>query len=145
MKLLEISPWCCILAAAGVLMLPFRLLTAALFAAMLHELCHLGVLSLFSVPVLGIRVSPFGAVIRSGYMTSGQELLCSAAGPAGSFILLLTWKVFPLLAICGLIQGIFNLLPLYPMDGGRIIRALTLLGKEKYLAKRGRNKYNSVE
>ena len=145
MKLLEISPWSCILAAASILLLPFRLLIAAFAAAIIHELCHLSVMRFFSVPVQGIRIGTFGLVIRSGYMTSGQELLCAAAGPAGSFILLLTWKVFPLLAICGLIQGLFNLLPIYPMDGGRILQGLTLLGKEKYLAKRGRNKYNSVE
>lgn len=145
MKLLEISPWSCILAATCILLLPFRLLIAALASAVFHELCHLLAMKLFSVPVLGIRIGTFGMVIRSGYMTPGQELLCAAAGPAGSLLLLLSAEVFPLLAFCGLIQGLFNLLPIYPMDGGRILRGLTLFGKEKYLAKRGRNKYNSVE
>ena len=145
MKLLEISPWSCFLAAACILLLPFRLLIAALASAVFHELCHLLAMKLFSVPVLGIRIGAFGMVIRSGYMTPGQELLCAAAGPAGSLFLLLSAEVFPLLAFCGLIQGLFNLLPIYPMDGGRILRGLTLLGKEKYLAKRDRNKYNSVE
>ena len=102
-------------------------------------------MKVFSVPVLRIRIGAFGVVIRSGYMTPGQELLCAAAGPAGSLVLLLCAELFPLLAFCGLIQGLFNLLPIYPMDGGRILQGLTLLGKEKYLAKRGRNKYNSVD
>lgn len=145
MKLLEISPWSCILAAVGILLLPFRLLIAALASAIFHELCHLFVMKMFSIPVLGLHIGTFGVVIRSGYMTLGQELLCAAAGPMGSLFLLVTAEVFPFLALCGLLQGLFNLLPIYPMDGGRILRGLTLLGKEKYLAKRDRNKYNSVE
>lgn len=135
MKLLEISPWSCILAAAGLLLVPFRFLMAALVAALWHELCHLCVLKLFSVPILGIRVGLFGAVIRSGYLMPIQELVSSAAGPAGSLLLLLTADIFPLLAFCGLVQGIFNLIPIYPMDGGRILRTLLILGREKYLAK----------
>lgn len=142
MKLLEISPWSCFLAAAGILLLPFRFLMAALAAATIHELCHLCVLALCSVPVLRIRIGPFGAVIRSGCLTPIQELVCAAAGPVGSILLLVTAEVFPLLAFCGLIQGIFNLLPVYPMDGGRILRILLSAGKEKYLAKMRRNRYN---
>ena len=52
-------------------------------------------------------------------MPPGRELLCALAGPAGS--LLLAMLPVPKLALCALIQGMFNLLPLEGLDGGRIL------------------------
>ena len=135
MKLLEVSPCSHLVAAAMILLLPFRLLTAAMLAAAFHELCHLIVLLAFSTPIYGIRINPAGAVIQTGVLSPAQELICAAAGPTGSLLLLVLSDVFPLLAFSGLIQGLFNLLPVYPLDGGRILRQLMTIGKEKFLAK----------
>jgi hypothetical protein len=46
------------------------------------------------------------------------------AGPAGSFLLLFVARWLPLVAICGFIQGSYNLLPLGTMDGGRVVACL---------------------
>lgn len=62
--------------------------------------------------------------MESSPMPSWQELVCILAGPAGSFFLLLLDDFIPKTAICGLVQGIFNLLPLYPLDGGRALYCL---------------------
>ena len=55
-------------------------------------------------------------------MPPGAELICALAGPGGS--LLLGLAPIPELAVCGLIQGLFNLIPLMPMDGGRALGCL---------------------
>ena len=47
------------------------------------------------------------------------ECLCALAGPLGSLIL--AFLPFSTLALCGLVQGLFNLLPIMPLDGGRIL------------------------
>lgn len=71
-----------------------------------------------------IRIGLTGAVITMNPITNGRELLCAAAGPLGSFLLIIFSKWMPELALCGLVQGAFNLLPVYPLDGGRIMKCI---------------------
>lgn len=59
-------------------------------------------------------------------LTTLESVLCSFAGPAASGILILLHGFFPQLAICGFLQGIYNLLPIYPLDGGQILRTIML-------------------
>ena len=98
-----------------------------LAAMAVHELAHLLAIRLCRVPVNGICLRFSGAVIRCGFCGYGQEAICAAAGPAASF--LLGWAVLriaPQLAGMSFLLGAGNLLPVYPLDGGRILRALLL-------------------
>lgn len=119
-------------AAAGVLLLPLEWMVAGIVSAAFHECCHLAALNCFQIPVRQIRIRFGGARITTGLMTPVQELLCAAAGPLGSFCMLLFVRCFPVLGLLGLIQGLFNLLPFYPFDGGRILRSIFLLAKNRH-------------
>jgi Zn-dependent protease len=121
---LRISAWAYFLWAFMVLILPARWWLGAFLAAAVHELCHLAVLTLKGEQVLGIEISALGACIQTGPMEPWTEILCAVAGPMGSFLVALLGPVFPEAAVCAAAQGIFNLLPVYPLDGGRILRRL---------------------
>lgn len=94
-----------------------------LCSAALHEAGHLAALRLLRVPIRCLELRGTGAVLHTGQMRSGKEALCTAAGPLMNGLLLLTFsRIYPPLALVNLILLAYNLLPLYPLDGGRLLR-----------------------
>lgn len=119
--MLHIEPWAYLFGALLILVLPVDWLFAAILAAAVHESCHIAALLLMGQKVRGFSVGIGSAVITADIDGPVKELLCTLAGPAGSFSLLLLCHILPKTAICGGIQGCFNLLPVYPLDGGRAL------------------------
>lgn len=117
----------CILGALALLLLPLNWLVAAILAASFHELCHYLALRICGVRMFGLRIGSGGALMETESMDARRELICALSGPAGSILLLSVVRWMPELAICAGIQGLFNLLPLYPLDGGRAVRSLLTL------------------
>lgn len=115
------------LGALLLLVFPLKWLFAAVAAAAFHELCHMGAVRLVGGQVSGFRIGERGAVMTVGSMTRGRELFCAMAGPVGGLSLLLAARWLPRTAVCGAFQSLYNLLPLYPLDGGRALRCLTEL------------------
>lgn len=113
-----------ILMAALILLLPLDWLLAAVFAAALHELGHLTAIKVFGGYPVSVSVGMLGATIHTGPLTNKAEFLCAAAGPCASLMLLFLCRLLPKFALCGLVQGMFNLIPLYPLDGGRMLFCL---------------------
>ena len=121
-------------------------LTGLLFftCIVLHELGHSVVARYFGIPVQSITLFVLGGVaqITRDAKKPGPELLMALAGPAVSILLGgvfmgLWWfmgqgttaasTMWEWLWIMNLALGIFNMLPAFPMDGGRVLRA-TLWG-----------------
>lgn len=121
-----------LLLALWILVVPIRWAAAALTAACVHELGHLAALRLWGVKVFEIEIDIFGAKIETAPMDNGQELACALAGPLAGLTLCALWKWLPSLSIWALTQSVFNLLPIYPLDGGRAWRA----GRKIWLQRR---------
>lgn len=121
----SLSPSVCIVGALTLLILPLEWILAALTAAVFHECCHIAALYLFHVRIFGISVGSGGTRIETEPMGRWQELCCAVAGPLGSLLLLILIRRCPMVSICALIQGLYNLLPIYPLDGGRVVRCLS--------------------
>lgn len=104
------------------LLFPLRFLAGVLIAAAVHECGHLLAIWLTGGKVLSFRLHGGGAAIETAPMEPGREALCALAGPGLGALTILAWRVFPELALAGLVQTVFNLIPIYPLDGGRAVR-----------------------
>jgi Zn-dependent protease len=120
------------------------LLTIALFGCvLLHELGHALAARMYGIRTEDITLYPIGGVARLERMprSAGPELVIAIAGPIVNFVIAAGLYVgltlvgprasagfFGLfltqLMIYNLGLGLFNLVPAFPMDGGRILRAV---------------------
>ena len=105
-----------------VLLFPMRFLLGVMLAAFAHELGHILAVRLTGGRVLGIRLHACGARIEAVPMEPGRAAVCTLAGPAAGAVCILAWRWFPELALAALVQTGFNLIPIYPLDGGRALR-----------------------
>lgn len=108
---------------------------AGLFASVLaHELGHVAVAGLFGVRTREVTLYPVGgaAMMELRRVTPLVDAAVSAAGPAVSLVLGIgaellgsLWQDRSLMMLgqLNVALGLFNLLPLFPLDGGRILRA----------------------
>lgn len=103
-------------------------------SVVLHELGHALVARRFKVPTAHITLYPFGgiAALRSEPKSAKAEFWIAIAGPLVNVLLMLLsglawfvsgWMPFALFAGLNLVMAVFNLIPAFPMDGGRVLRA----------------------
>ena len=113
-----------------------------LFSIVFHELSHSLVARHFGVPMGGITLFIFGGVaeMKDEPVDPKVEFLMAVAGPLASLALALVFLLFeqlasvigwpvPLIGIgsylgyVNVLLAVFNLLPAFPLDGGRMLRA----------------------
>jgi len=129
-------------------------LLAFFTCVVLHEFGHSFTAMHYGIGVRRILLMPIGGMAEMDDIPRqpSRELLITLAGPAVNFVIaLLLWGGLRLsnaatenaaeyslvgfldeLRFWNLLMGVFNLLPAFPMDGGRILRAL-LAVKMPYL------------
>ncbi len=105
------------------------LLPWGLAACIVHELGHVAVATALGGRMERLSLTAVGAELKIGYdipLTYSRDSLVALAGPlanllAGVLALALRWELAAALTFA---VGIFNLLPILPLDGGRIVYGL---------------------
>ena len=131
--------------------LRLAIVTAALFfgSVLAHEMAHALMSKARGIPVRGITLFLFGGATQADLESRGplDEFLVTVVGPLTSLgigALLVLWAgtggsllgggiaslsgqpwhaVFGLIGRINLVLGVFNLLPGFPLDGGRLLRS----------------------
>lgn len=114
--------------------------------AFLHELGHLLAGLLLGFKPKSLKINPLGLSISfwvksedynrrifCGNILAVKKLLIASAGPIVNFVLVIFFSINNLefinidkeiLVYSNILIGLFNLIPIYPLDGGRILKNL---------------------
>lgn len=114
-----------IAAAAAAAVLYPQFLPLAVCAA-LHELSHMAAMALLRIRIRSIEFSIGGIRLECGMPRGAKATLTAAAGPLGGLIpAAVGWfaKDYALIQT-SLALSAFNLIPVYPLDGEKLLSAL---------------------
>lgn len=108
----------------------------SLVFVLFHESIHLLAGVILKFRILKINILPFGAMVNIKDIDIAhpiEDFIISIAGPISNIILCCIFtiifyytheKLVYNMALCNWIIGFINIIPAYPLDGGRILRAL---------------------
>ena len=114
--------------------------------ALLHELGHMLVGIILGFKPNSIEIMPFGLSIafeskadnynkkiKNGTLLTLKKIIIAASGPITNCIFILLFSIFDLyffgidrelILYANILIAIFNLIPIYPLDGGRIVKGI---------------------
>lgn len=117
---------------------------------LVHELAHSVVAKYYKIPVKSITLFLLGGVaqITREATTPMRELLMAGAGPLSSLLIggafIGSYVAFDVdgdtvhgamiiwIGLINIVLGVFNMIPAFPMDGGRVFRSLIWLVTKNY-------------
>lgn len=106
------------------------LVSALAAAALFHEAGHYALLRVLGARVTRVSLSVFGLEMDyAGMLSAGKAAACIAAGPAAGVVYALAahWSKTRFGQVSGAVSlalTCFNLLPVLPLDGGRLLCAV---------------------
>ncbi|MDE5756366.1 MAG: hypothetical protein K2I23_04680 [Clostridia bacterium] len=133
---IKLHPLFCLLAGVFLVLGQFELLCGYLVSIVAHEVAHNRMAKLRGYAMGVITVMPYGGSLESGDdYNDGDNILIALSAPlfnlaVAAFIVALWWLIPDVynytldLCLANLSLGLVNLLPLYPLDGSRVVASL---------------------
>ncbi len=128
MKRYSISPLLLIFMCAFVLIDGSFLSVLTVLFSLWHEIWHIIALKVQGGKIKSLSALGVGIKLSSGMLGYKQEIITALAGPTASFFMFLVFLPFALknehtmfCCFCNLIIFIINILPVFPLDGGRAL------------------------
>jgi stage IV sporulation protein FB len=125
---LHLSPATLLYFATSLLLCHDLTLAAILSAIMIHELSHLIALRLTGGNATSVTITPMGLTLeRIGLLSHRNEIIVSLSAPIVNLLLAFVFshcQLAPCTYQANLGFGLINLLPIYPLDGGKALYAL---------------------
>ena len=127
---------------SGAGLLAVLILATGIFGSVaLHELGHSFVARAKGAYIHEIVLYPFGGAAKISNIPKRpmDEILVALAGPAVSLVLAIIFSLFEATHFLGYLNKMlffFNIMPVFPMDGGRVLRAILATRKSRTAATR---------
>jgi membrane-associated protease RseP (regulator of RpoE activity) len=131
------------------LILPPIAVVAVFTSVLIHELAHAWMANQKGYQVYGVSIDILsGAASIDSNMHDRDSIPIVAAGPISTLLLCLgSYFLQPIIPSefitymfnINLFLFVFNILPIYPMDGGQIVRSLANLSRDRYKYRRVAN------
>lgn len=131
------------------LMLPPIAVVAVFTSVLIHELAHAWMANQKGYQVYGVSIDILsGAASIDSNMHDRDSIPIVAAGPISTLILcvssyflesIIPSEFITYMFNINLFLFVFNILPIYPMDGGQIVRSLANLSRDRYKYRRVAN------
>lgn len=129
-----------------------RIYLIVMFFCFMHEIAHMILGIIFKMKPNKLEINPFGFSISfNNESTKIKEVFVALAGPVMSIVLAILCQHIKFRYITSeetvysnILIFLFNMLPIYPLDGGRIIKVLLHIKNGEIKAEKISNKISYI-
>lgn len=110
--------------ACLILILPFRWILGWMLAIVIHELGHYVAVLICGGRIISLSLAQGGLDMDVTPLPNLRKFFCFIAGPVFGLLPVFWCCWFPELAVFSFILTVYNMIPVRPLDGGRLLELL---------------------